>query len=107
MIYGRLNLTHLLKLAHLCVYYFIVAADNERSQALSFASKSFISNVEHIKQQIARENIGFVRFEATDLHGVSRSKTVPARFFHVNVFKFLFFHQFYAAACNVLETNIT
>ncbi|XP_042590485.1 lengsin [Cyprinus carpio] len=57
-------------------------SDNERSQALSFASQSFISDVEHIKQEIARENISFVRFEATDLHGVSRSKTVPARFFH-------------------------
>ncbi|XP_059394204.1 lengsin [Carassius carassius] len=57
-------------------------SDNERSQALSFASQSFISDVEHIKQQITRENISFVRFEATDLHGVSRSKTVPARFFH-------------------------
>ncbi|XP_051529072.1 lengsin [Myxocyprinus asiaticus] len=54
----------------------------ESSQAHSFASQSFISDVEHIKQQIARENINFVRFEATDLHGVSRSKTVPARFFH-------------------------
>lgn len=57
-------------------------SDKERSQAHSFASQSFISDVERIKQQIARENISFVRFEATDLHGVSRSKTVPARFFH-------------------------
>lgn len=40
--------------------------------------------MEQIKQQIARENINFVRFEATDLHGVSRSKTVPVRFFHVS-----------------------
>ncbi|KAM9313686.1 lengsin [Pholidichthys leucotaenia] len=42
----------------------------------------FIASMEQIKQQIARENINFVRFEATDLHGVSRSKTVPVRFFH-------------------------
>lgn len=42
----------------------------------------FVSSMEQIKQQIARENISFVRFEATDLHGVSRSKTVPVRFFH-------------------------
>uniref|UniRef100_A0A8D0BZ45 Lengsin n=1 Tax=Salvator merianae TaxID=96440 RepID=A0A8D0BZ45_SALMN len=35
----------------------------------------------HIKEQMARENIRFVRFEATDLHGVSRSKTIPSRFF--------------------------
>lgn len=39
--------------------------------------------MEQIKRQIGRENINFVRFEATDLHGVSRSKTVPVRFFHV------------------------
>ncbi|KAK7127943.1 hypothetical protein R3I93_020502 [Phoxinus phoxinus] len=57
-------------------------SDKESSQAHSFASQSFISDVEKIKQQIARENISFVRFEATDLHGVARSKTVPARFFH-------------------------
>ncbi|KAK7930065.1 hypothetical protein WMY93_006460 [Mugilogobius chulae] len=42
----------------------------------------FVLSMEQIKQQIARENITFVRFEATDLHGVSRSKTVPVRFFH-------------------------
>ncbi|MBN3308870.1 LGSN protein, partial [Amia calva] len=45
------------------------------------SSIHFTSGIEHIKQQIAREEISFVRFEATDLHGVSRSKTVPARFF--------------------------
>uniref|UniRef100_A0A3B3BY24 Lengsin n=3 Tax=Oryzias melastigma TaxID=30732 RepID=A0A3B3BY24_ORYME len=42
----------------------------------------FMASMEQIKQQIARENITFVRFEATDLHGVSRSKTVPVRYFH-------------------------
>ncbi|CAJ1053960.1 lengsin isoform X1 [Xyrichtys novacula] len=47
-----------------------------------FGNQRFISAMEQIKQQIARENINFVRFEATDLHGVSRSKTVPVRFFH-------------------------
>ncbi|XP_043919582.1 lengsin [Protopterus annectens] len=40
-----------------------------------------ISQVEHIKQQISREGIDFIRFEATDLHGVSRSKIIPSRFF--------------------------
>uniref|UniRef100_F6ZTP3 Lengsin n=1 Tax=Ornithorhynchus anatinus TaxID=9258 RepID=F6ZTP3_ORNAN len=39
------------------------------------------SRVEHIEQEMARDNIHFVRFEATDLHGVSRSKSIPARFF--------------------------
>ncbi|KAM4749926.1 lengsin [Anableps anableps] len=56
--------------------------DNE-NKAVEFSSNvRFFSAMEQIKQQIARENINFVRFEATDLHGVSRSKTVPVRFFH-------------------------
>lgn len=55
-----------------------------RSETETFWNQRFISAMEQIKQQIARENINFVRFEATDLHGVSRSKTVPVRFFHVN-----------------------
>ncbi|KAF7246966.1 Lengsin [Varanus komodoensis] len=40
-----------------------------------------VSEIERIEEQIARDNIHFVRFEATDLHGVSRSKTIPSRFF--------------------------
>ncbi|CAL8333060.1 unnamed protein product [Lota lota] len=45
-------------------------------------SGSSSSDMENIKQQMTRENISFVRFEAVDLHGVSRSKTVPARHLH-------------------------
>ncbi|KAL2087056.1 hypothetical protein ACEWY4_018115 [Coilia grayii] len=58
--------------------------DNGReiSSVDSHGPQSFISLVEQIKQQIDREDVNFVRFEATDLHGVSRSKIVPARFFH-------------------------
>ncbi|KAL7854988.1 hypothetical protein SRHO_G00171780 [Serrasalmus rhombeus] len=55
--------------------------NKDNTQTESHGSQNFISEVEQIKQQISRENIGFVRFEATDLHGVSRSKMVPARFF--------------------------
>ncbi|XP_075001367.1 lengsin isoform X3 [Calonectris borealis] len=40
------------------------------------------SQIEFIKQQMARDNVQFVRFESIDLHGVSRSKNVPSRFFH-------------------------
>ncbi|XP_009570707.1 PREDICTED: uncharacterized protein LOC104072828, partial [Fulmarus glacialis] len=40
------------------------------------------SHIEFIKQQMARDNVQFVRFESIDLHGVSRSKNVPSRFFH-------------------------
>ncbi|NXC51251.1 LGSN protein, partial [Penelope pileata] len=40
------------------------------------------SHIEFIKQQMARDSTQFVRFESIDLHGVSRSKNVPSRFFH-------------------------
>lgn len=63
--------------------------DNGNEVVEVFGNQRFISAMEQIKQQIARENINFVRFEATDLHGVSRSKTVPVRFFHVNPSAFL------------------
>ncbi|KAM9856459.1 lengsin isoform 2-T2 [Aulostomus maculatus] len=56
--------------------------DNGNETLEISGNQRFISAMEQIKQQIARENINFVRFEATDLHGVSRSKTVPVRFFH-------------------------
>ncbi|NXA92337.1 LGSN protein, partial [Melanocharis versteri] len=39
------------------------------------------SHLEFIKQQMARDSVQFVRFESIDLHGVSRSKNVPSRFF--------------------------
>ncbi|KAM7394718.1 hypothetical protein PAMP_021504 [Pampus punctatissimus] len=57
-------------------------SDNGNESVENSGNQRFISAMEQIKQQIARENITFVRFEATDLHGVSRSKTVPVRFFH-------------------------
>lgn len=80
---------------YLSVNNCIFPPDNkEHLQAHSFASQNFISDVDHIKQHISRENISFVRFEATDLHGVSRSKTVPARFFHVSALLLIF--------CNLL-----
>ncbi|NXP05283.1 LGSN protein, partial [Thinocorus orbignyianus] len=41
-----------------------------------------VSHIEFIKQQMARDNVQFVRFESIDLHGVSRSKNIPSRFFH-------------------------
>lgn len=40
--------------------------------------------MKHIKQEMAKNHLQFVRFEATDLHGVSRSKTIPAHFFQVS-----------------------
>ncbi|XP_068607494.1 lengsin [Brachionichthys hirsutus] len=56
--------------------------DNGNEIIEFFGNQRFTSAMEQIKQQIAGENINFVRFEATDLHGVSRSKIVPVRFFH-------------------------
>ncbi|XP_037327840.2 lengsin [Pungitius pungitius] len=56
--------------------------DNGNETVKIFGNQKFMTAMEQIKQQIAREDINFVRFEATDLHGVSRSKTVPVRFFH-------------------------
>ncbi|KAM8880450.1 lengsin isoform 2-T2 [Spinachia spinachia] len=56
--------------------------ENRNETVEIFGNQTFMTAMEQIKQQIARENINFVRFEATDLHGVSRSKTVPVRFFH-------------------------
>ncbi|XP_063065236.1 lengsin [Engraulis encrasicolus] len=55
--------------------------DNGNGTGDSNGPQHFITFVEQIKQQIDREGVNFVRFEATDLHGVSRSKIVPARFF--------------------------
>ncbi|XP_075056504.1 lengsin [Mixophyes fleayi] len=63
------------------VPYSIQAKDVYPSASGIQNSLHLISCVEHIKQQIAREDIRFVRFEAADLHGVSRSKIIPARFF--------------------------
>ncbi|RVE76717.1 hypothetical protein OJAV_G00011590 [Oryzias javanicus] len=57
-------------------------SENDIKSAEFSGNLRFMASMEQIKQQIARENINFVRFEATDLHGVSRSKTVPVRYFH-------------------------
>ncbi len=40
--------------------------------------------LDEVLSRIAADGIEFVRFEQTDLHGISRSKTVPAR--HVDAF---------------------
>ncbi|XP_072414426.1 lengsin isoform X1 [Chiloscyllium punctatum] len=44
------------------------------------------TTIEQAKQQITREDIRFIRFEASDFHGISRSKTIPSRFFQEKVF---------------------
>uniref|UniRef100_A0A8B9H336 Lengsin n=1 Tax=Astyanax mexicanus TaxID=7994 RepID=A0A8B9H336_ASTMX len=67
----------------LMMFIFMRSTDNrDSSHTESHGSQNFLYELDLIKQQIFRENVGFVRFEATDLHGVSRSKMVPARYFH-------------------------
>lgn len=39
--------------------------------------------MKHIKQEMAKNHLWLVQLEATDLHGVSRSKSIPAHFFQV------------------------
>ncbi|KAG7235930.1 hypothetical protein INR49_001848 [Caranx melampygus] len=51
--------------------------DNGNETVEFSGNQRFVSAMEQIKQQIARENINFVRFEATDLHGVSSRIRVP------------------------------
>ncbi|NXI43906.1 LGSN protein, partial [Galbula dea] len=61
------------------------AASSREPDANSFRNSTLLhlfSHIEFIKQQMARDNVQFVRFESIDLHGVSRSKNVPSRFFH-------------------------
>lgn len=69
-----------------CLIFVCCIGNTENPHTEYHGSQSFTSEVEHIKEQINCENISFVRFESTDLHGVSRSKTVPASLFHVNTY---------------------
>ncbi|KAM4771062.1 lengsin [Rhinophrynus dorsalis] len=68
-------------------------------------SLQVISHIEHIKQQIAREDICFVRFEAADLHGVSRSRTIPSRFFHEKAVNGVFMPRSYLELTIVPKDN--
>ncbi|XP_073937907.1 lengsin isoform X2 [Castor canadensis] len=53
------------------------------------------SRMKQIKQEMARSHLRFVRFEATDLHGVSRSKSIPAHFFQEKVVHGVFMPRSY------------
>ncbi len=44
-------------------------------QALTYSK----DRIEELKKKLDTSNIDFVRFEQTDTHGISRSKTIPAR----------------------------
>lgn len=47
----------------------------------SLALTSDADAIAALEQRMAEEGVEFVRFEQTDTHGISRSKTVPARHF--------------------------
>ncbi|XP_034377284.1 lengsin [Arvicanthis niloticus] len=59
--------------------------DHNRENAQSLTLPQLSSRMKHIKQEMAKNHLQFVRFEATDLHGVSRSKSIPAQFFQEKV----------------------
>lgn len=60
------------------------STDHTRDNAQSLILPQLSSRMKHIKQEMAKNHLQFVRFEATDLHGVSRSKSIPAQFFQVS-----------------------
>ncbi|XP_057596258.1 lengsin [Hippopotamus amphibius kiboko] len=59
--------------------------DNTRDSTQIPTAPQLSSRMKHIKQEMAENHLQFVRFEATDLHGVSRSKSIPAHFFQEKV----------------------
>ena len=63
------------------IFYFI---DNTRDNTRVSTAPQLSSRMKHIKQEMAKNHLQFVRFEATDLHGVSRTKSIPAQFFQVS-----------------------
>lgn len=60
------------------------STDNTRDSAPITTPPQLSSRMKHIKQEMAKNHLQFVCFEATDLHGVSRSKSIPAQFFQVS-----------------------
>ncbi|XP_053239983.1 lengsin [Podarcis raffonei] len=56
-------------------------SEHSRDPSVKSIPLHLVSEIERIKEQMSRDNIRFVRFEAADLHGVSRSKSIPSRFF--------------------------
>ncbi|XP_032755612.1 lengsin [Rattus rattus] len=69
--------------------------DHTRDNAQSLTLPQLSSRMKHIKQEMAKNHLQFVRFEATDLHGVSRSKSIPAQFFQEKVIHGVFMPRGY------------
>uniref|UniRef100_A0A8C0E4Q7 Lengsin, lens protein with glutamine synthetase domain n=1 Tax=Balaenoptera musculus TaxID=9771 RepID=A0A8C0E4Q7_BALMU len=59
--------------------------DNTRDSTQIPTAPQLSSRMKHIKEEMTKNHLQFVRFEATDLHGVSRSKSIPAHFFQEKV----------------------
>nr|XP_015844953.1 lengsin [Peromyscus maniculatus bairdii] len=70
-------------------------ADHTRDNAQTMIPPQLSSRMKHIKQEMAKNHLQFVRFEATDLHGVSRSKSIPAQFFQEKVIHGVFMPRGY------------
>ncbi|KAM9666980.1 lengsin [Trichechus inunguis] len=62
-----------------------ISEDHTRDNTQFPTLPQLFSRIKHIKQETTTNHLQFVRFEATDLHGVSRSKTIPAHFFQEKV----------------------
>ncbi|KAL1771693.1 lengsin [Sigmodon hispidus] len=71
------------------------SADHTRDSAQIVSPSQLSSRMKHIKQEMAKNHLQFVRFEATDLHGVSRSKSIPAQFFQEKVIHGVFMPRGY------------
>nr|KAF6505798.1 lengsin, lens protein with glutamine synthetase domain [Rousettus aegyptiacus] len=69
--------------------------DNARDSTQIPTAPQLSSRMKHIKQEMAKNHLQFVRFEATDLHGVSRSKSIPAQFFQEKVIHGVFMPRGY------------
>ncbi|XP_016052736.1 PREDICTED: lengsin [Miniopterus natalensis] len=69
--------------------------DNTRDSTKIPTVPQLSSRMKAIKQEMARKHLQFVRFEATDLHGVSRSKSIPAHFFQEKVIHGVFMPRGY------------
>uniref|UniRef100_A0A8C5JXE1 Lengsin n=1 Tax=Jaculus jaculus TaxID=51337 RepID=A0A8C5JXE1_JACJA len=60
-------------------------SDRVRDNTQILTPPQLSSRMKHIKQEMAKNHLQFVQFEATDLHGVSRSKSIPAQLFQEKV----------------------
>ncbi|XP_023564965.1 lengsin [Octodon degus] len=70
-------------------------SDRGRNSTQILTPPQLSSKMKHIKQEMAKNHLQFVRFEATDLHGVSRSKTILAYFFQEKVTQGVFMPRGY------------